>query len=151
MNYTASTPEEYLNQLPKERALYINNLREVILANIPEGFQEEISYNMIGFVVPHSLYPSGYHCNKNLPLPFINLASQKKHIAVYHMGLYADKKLMDWFIREYNKSEKRKLDLGKSCIRFNHFEDIPYDLIGKLASKMTVKDWVDLYEITIKK
>ena len=114
--------------------------------NLPNGFEEQISYGHIGFVVPHSMYPNGYHCDPTSPLPFIGLASQKNFIALYHMGIYSDEKLLNWFIEEYPKHAKRKLDMGKSCIRFKKTDDIPYDLIGKLASKITLYQWIATYE-----
>lgn len=101
---------------------------------------------MIGYVVPHSLYPPGYHVNPTLPLPFINIASQKNYIAMYHMGLYANKQLLDWFVAEYPKHSPRKLDMGKSCIRFKNMETIPYDLIGELCTKMTIENWITMHE-----
>jgi uncharacterized protein YdhG (YjbR/CyaY superfamily) len=146
MQYKANSPEDYINQLPEDRKEPIKKLRAIIIKNIPKGFEEIISYGMIGYVVPHSIYPKGYHCTPELPLPFMNIASQKNFIAVYHMGVYAKKELLDWFIAEYPKHCKRKLDMGKSCIRFKYMDDIPYALIGELASKMTVKDWINTYE-----
>lgn len=151
MQYQASSPEDYINQLPKERQEVIHKLRKTIRENIPKGFEETISYGMIGYVVPHSIYPAGYHCTPELPLPFLNIASQKNFIAVYHMGVYADKDLHNWFINEFPKHSKRKLDMGKSCIRFKNLEDIPYELLGELASKMTVDDWIEFYESNVKK
>jgi uncharacterized protein YdhG (YjbR/CyaY superfamily) len=138
MQSTATTPQEYLNSLPEDRKLAIEKLRKVILDNLPKGFQEEMSYGMLGYVVPHSLYPKGYHCNSKLPLPFMSLASQKNFIALYSMGMYANPALLNWFTTEYAKQVKTKLDMGKSCIRFKNTNDIPYALIGELASKVTV-------------
>ena len=146
MTSDAKTPEEYIKNLPEDRKKEISKLRKTIIDNLPKGFIETMSYGMIGYVVPHSIYPNGYHSNPKLPLPFINLASQKNFIAVYHMGVYAKKELLDWFVNEYPKHAKRKLDMGKSCIRFKKMEDIPYDLIGKLSSKMTTDEWVNIYE-----
>lgn len=146
MQYTASTPDEYIAQIPEERQASMKKLRAVIKKNLPKGFTETISYGMIGYVVPHKLYPAGYHCDPKLPLPFMSIASQKNFIAVYHMGIYADKKLMDWFLAEYPKHTTTKLDMGKSCIRFKKPEQVPYALIGELASKMSVADWVGTYE-----
>lgn len=140
------TVEEYINELEGDRKIAIIKLRKVVLENLPEGFEETISYKMLGYVVPHSVYPAGYHCNTKLPLPFINIASQKGHIAIYHMGVYANTGLMDWFTNEYPKYSSKKINMGKSCIRFKKTEDIPYQLIGELVSKMTVEEWVDLYE-----
>ena len=146
-----STVDGYINELEEERKTVITKLRKVILENIPKGFEETINYGMIGYVVPHSIYPSGYHCDTKLPLPFINIASQKSHVAVYHMGIYAKEELMNWFTSEYPKYSKRKLNMGKSCIRFKKMEDIPYQLIGELVSKMTVEDWINCYEENFKK
>jgi len=151
MQSKAATPEEYVNSLPDDRKEGMNKLRKVILKNLPKGFEECMNYGMIGYVVPHKLYPNGYHCNPKLPLPFMNIASQKGFIAVYHMGIYADKKLYDWFTAEYKKQSNTKLDMGKSCLRFKKPEHIPFDLIGELASKLTVNDWVSRYESAFKK
>ena len=151
MKYTATSPDDYVSQLPEERAIVISKLRSLIQENIPEGFTEEMSYGMIGYIVPHSLYSEGYHCDPSLPLPFINIASQKNFIAFYHMGMYVDKNLYDWFVTEYPKHCSRKLDMGKSCIRFKKTDDIPYELLAKLVRKMTVLDWVSLYEEKFKK
>ncbi len=150
MNYKANSPEEYIDQLPEDRQPVITKLRTVITKNLPDGFEEQMSYGMLGFVVPHSLYPDGYHCDPKLPLPFINLASQKNFIAVYHSGIYADSKLHDWFVGEYPKAVKTKLDMGKSCIRFKKMETIPYELIGELCAKMTVEEWIARYEKNVK-
>lgn len=146
MTYEANTPEEYIAQIPDERKQPIEKLRTVIKQNLPEGFEEGILYKMIGFYVPLSSYPNGYHCQPGTPLTFINIASQKNSINLYHSGIYAKKELHDWFVAEYPKHCKRKLDMGKSCIRFKKIEEIPYDLIAELCSKMTVKEWITLYE-----
>jgi len=138
--------EEYILELPEERQLIIQKIRETISNNLPDGFEEIIQYKMLGYVVPHKIYPAGYHCDPKQPLPYIHLASQKNYISLYHMGLYADKELLKWFTSEYAKRCKYKLDMGKSCIRFKKMEDIPYGLIGELASKMTVGDWISRYE-----
>lgn len=151
MTSDATTVEEYLQELPEDRRKAISQLRKTIKDHIPEGFEEVMSYGMIGYVVPHSLYPSGYHCSPELPLPFINIASQKNFIALYHMGVYANKELYDWFVTTYPKYVKTKLDMGKSCIRFKKIETIPYELLGELCSKMTAQEWIDLYERNIKK
>ncbi|WP_299894499.1 DUF1801 domain-containing protein [uncultured Aquimarina sp.] len=151
MQYKANSPEEYINAIPEERKEAMQTLRKVILENLPDGFSEVMSYGMIGYVVPHELYPNGYHCDPKLPLPFMNIASQKNFIAVYHSGIYADKNLMDWFVGEYPKYVKTKLDMGKSCVRFKKIETIPMQLIGELASKMTPKQWIELYEANVKK
>ena len=151
MKYEASTPNEYVAQLPDERKEVIEKLRKVISNNLPSEFEEGINYNMIGYYVPHSVYPSGYHCDPKLPLPFMNIASQKNSINLYHMGIYAKKEVYDWFVEEYPKHCKRKLDMGKSCIRFKKIEDIPYDLIAELCTKMTVQDWISIYEKNVMK
>ncbi|MCB1193479.1 MAG: DUF1801 domain-containing protein [Leptospiraceae bacterium] len=151
MQIKADTPEQYIAQLTTDRQEVIQKLRKVILDNLPKGFAETISYGMIGYVVPHSIYPSGYHCNPKEPLPFISLASQKNFVAVYHMGLYSHQELMDWFVAEYPKHCKTKLDMGKSCIRFKKLDDIPYTLIGKLSKKIKPKDWIAFYESSIQR
>ena len=151
MKYKASTPEEYIAQIPNERKEAMQKLRSVILKNIPEGFEEGIYYGMIGYYVPHSIYPNGYHCTPELPLPFMNIASQKNSINIYHSAIYADKEFFNWFVSEYKKHSDRKLDIGKSCIRFKKIDELPYDLIGELCTKITVTQWIDLYEKNVKK
>lgn len=151
MQSKATTVEQYLNELPEDRREAVNKLRKEILGNLPAGFKEEINYGMIGYVVPHALYPAGYHCDTKLPLPFMNIASQKNFIAVYHMGVYADMHLLEWFVNEYAKVAVVKLDMGKSCIRFKKMETIPYTLIGELARKMTVAEWIKRYEESFRK
>ena len=143
--------EDYIKQLPEERKPIIEKLRTIIQKNIPEGFEECIMYNMLGWVVPYSIYPNGYHCKPKTPLPFLNLANQKNFIALYHMGIYAQPHLLEWFQEEYPKHAKYKLDMGKSCIRFKRMDDIPYDLIEELMTKMTPSDWISIYEDAIKK
>ena len=151
MELKTNSIKEYIVQIPQERKMYFNKLRNTILSYIPKGFEEQLNYGMIGYVVPHNLYPKGYHCDPKLPLPFISIASQKNFIAVYHMGIYANPKLLEWFVTEYPKHCKLKLDMGKSCIRFKKVEQIPYKLIGELVKKMSVKEWIDLYEKVLKK
>jgi len=151
MQSKATNVESYINDLTEERKNIINELRKVILKNLPKGFAEEMSYGMIGYCVPHSIYPNGYHCDPKQSLPFLSMASQKNFIALYHMGIYMNPALMDWFTAEYAKRVKGKLDMGKSCIRFKKMEQIPFDLIGELASKMTVKEWIDCYEKALKR
>ena len=146
MQSKAKTPKEYIDSLPEDRKKAISELRKVILKNIPKGFVEEMSYGMIGYVVPHSLYPPGYHCNPELPLPFMNVASQKNFIAIYHMGVYGDKAMLKWLTEEYTKLTGKKMDSGKSCLRFKKPEDIPYKLIGELASRITPRQWIATYE-----
>ncbi|HEV7350818.1 DUF1801 domain-containing protein [Telluribacter sp.] len=151
MRFEADTPQAYIDQLPEDRKRVISNLRDSILTNLPTGFVETISYGMLGYVVPHSIYPAGYHCNPKLPLPFMSVASQKNFVAVYHMGLYADQELLQWYMAEYPKYSTTKPDVGKSCLRFKKPDAIPYELIGALAGKMTVKEWVTKYEKELKK
>jgi len=146
MQSKALTPEQYLTELPEERKEAMNKLRQTIKDNLPKGFEEVMSYGMLGYVVPHSIYPNGYHCNPKLPLPFINLASQKNFIAVYHMGVYANKELLDWFVTEYPKHSKTKIDMGKGCLRFKKMDTIPFEFIGELVAKITVEDWIAQYE-----
>lgn len=151
MNSKVTTVDEYVDNLAEDRKVAISELRNVILKNLPHGFKEEMSYGMIGYVVPHSLYLPGYHCDPKLPLPFMNIASQKNFVSLYHMGIYANDKLMKWFTEEFAKRSPAKLDMGKSCIRFKKPELIPYELIGELAAKMTVQNWIELYEQKFKK
>ena len=143
--------QSYIDNLPEERRTIIVNLRKVISENLPNGFEECMNYGMIGYVVPKSLYPKGYHCSPELPLPFLNIASQKNSVNIYHMGIYADEKLLKWFQEEFLKYSKKKLDMGKSCIRFKKAEDIPYELIGELANKMSPQDWIERYESVFRK
>jgi uncharacterized protein YdhG (YjbR/CyaY superfamily) len=151
MKIEATSPDNYIEQLPEDRQAPMQKLRAIINDNLPAGFEEAMNYGMIGYVVPHSAYPAGYHCNTKLPLPFMNIASQKNFIALYHMGIYANPTLMEWFVAEYPKHNKRKLDMGKSCIRFKKVEEIPYDLITELVQKMTMQEWIELYEANYKR
>ena len=151
MKTEAETPDQYVDQLPPERFEAMKKLRKSILDNLPDGFEETMSYGMIGYVVPHSKYPPGYHVKPELPLPFMNIASQKNFVALYHMGIYADKQLLDWFTSEYPRHCSTKLDMGKSCIRFKKMDQIPYSLIEELVKKVGVKDWIELYEKSVKR
>ena len=146
MQSKAATPEEYVSQIADDKHEAFIQLRKTILENLPRGFEEEMSYGMIGYVVPFSIYPKGYHTKDKLPLPFLALAAQKNFIALYHMGIYANQSLLKWFTEEYPKHSKLKLDMGKSCIRFKHVSQIPYALIGELVKKMEVDEWINLYE-----
>ncbi|WKL43925.1 DUF1801 domain-containing protein [Flavobacterium sp. ZE23DGlu08] len=149
MQSTATTVSAYLEEIPEERKDALKKLRETILKNIPKGFVEQMTYGMIGYVVPHSIYPNGYHCTPELPLPFMSFASQKNFIAVYHMGIYANPELLNWFVTEYPKHSTQKLDMGKSCIRFKKVNQIPFELIAELAQKMSVQEWITCYESQI--
>ncbi|MCC6251658.1 MAG: DUF1801 domain-containing protein [Bacteroidia bacterium] len=151
MKASGNTVEEILSGLPSDRIEPFNKLHDTIVKNLPKGFEAAISYGGLGYVVPHSIYAAGYHCKPTEPLPFAGLASQKNSINFYHMGIYAVPKLMEWFVTEYPKHTKQKLDMGKSCIRFKKFEDIPYNLIGELMRKMTVNEWIKVYETNFKK
>jgi hypothetical protein len=151
MQSNATTVAAYLEEIPEERKEAFFKLRDTILTNIPKGFSEQLSYGSLGYVVPHSIYPKGYHCDPKLPLPFIALASQKNFISLYHMGIYAKPELLNWFVSEYPKHSAQKLDMGKSCIRFKKMDQIPFDLIAALVQKMSVQEWIDCYESQIKK
>ena len=151
MSDKAVSPEEYIDQVPEERQNTLKELRKTIKTNLPKGFEEGIQYGMIGYFVPHSRYPDGYHCKPSEPLPFMSFASQKTAISLYHMGVYAKKELYDWFVSEYPKYSKSKLDMGKSCIRFKKLDEIPFELIAELCKKLTVDEWIDIYEKNLKK
>lgn len=151
MQSKAATVQEYVASLAEDRQQAIETLRKVILVNLPPGFNEEMSYGMIGYVVPLTTFPKGYRCNAKLPLPYINLASQKNFISMYHMGIYADKELLDWFTKEHPKHSKTKLVMGKGCIRFKNINEIPFALIGQLVSKITVESWIEIAESTFNK
>ena len=150
MQSKAVTVDAYLAELPEDRQKAIAKLRSVIKKNLPKGFKEGMGYGMMGWSVPHSIYPAGYHCNPKDPLPFMGLASQKNSINLYHMGIYADPKLLKWFKEAHVKASPKKLDMGKSCIRYKKPEDIPFDVIGELASKITVEKWIEMYETNLK-
>lgn len=151
MRIEAKSIEEYILNVPDDRREAFAKLRETISTHIPQGFHEEMSYGMIGFVVPHSVYPAGYHAAPKLPLPFVNLASQKNFISLYHMGIYSNPNILSWFTDEYFKHTGKKPDMGKGCIHFKNPSKIPYDLIGELMEKITVADWINLYEKNHKK
>lgn len=146
MQSTAATVEEYIKQLPADRVAAIKKLRNEIVKNLPEGFEEQMAYGMIGYVVPHKLYPKGYHVNPKLPLMMMSVGSQKNYIVIHHMGLYADNQLLNWFTSEHKKTSTKKLDMGKGCIRLKDLEVIPYDLIGNLARKLTTSAWIKMHE-----
>lgn len=151
MSNTANSPEDYINQQPEERQIILSKLRKTINHNLPKGFEEGMQYGMIGYFVPHSIYPDGYRCKPSEPLPFMTFASQKNSVNLYHIGLYSVQEMHDWFVAEYPKHSKRKLDIGKSCIRFNKMDDIPFELIGELCSKITVQEWIAIYEKNLKR
>jgi len=151
MQIKAISPEEYIQHVPEIQQAAFIKLRETILENVPEGFEEQLSYGMIGYVVPFERYPKGYHCDPKLPLPFLAIAAQKNFIAFYHMGIYAIPELLSWFTDEYPKHSSRKLDMGKSCIRFKNGSQIPFSLIAELLKKISVQDWIQSYELNLKK
>ena len=151
MKNDSLTPDDHISNLPEDRQLKLQKLREVIKQNLPKGFEETMNYGMIGYVVPHSIYPDGYHCDPSMPLPFINIASQKNHITVYHLGMYAQPKLLEWFLDEFKKFSPKKPNMGKSCIRFSKTQEIPYQLIGDLASKLKPLEWIAIYESQTRK
>lgn len=145
------TPTEYIQNVDDARRPAFERLRETILQNLSPDFTEEMAYGMVSYVVPHSIYPPGYHCDPKQALPFVSLAAQKNFLAVYHMGVYAKPELLDWFVSEFEKLNLGKLDMGKSCIRFKNLSKIPYELIGQLMQQMSLQDWVDLYESKLKR
>ena len=146
MQSKAIAPEQYLEELPADRKQPMTELRNTVLKNLPKGFEERMTYGMIGYVVPHEIYPAGYHCDPKLPLGMINIGSQKNFLVMHHMGLYANPELLKWFVTEYPKHAKTKLDMGKGCVRFKKMDDIPYKLIGELIKKVSVKNWIESYE-----
>lgn len=146
MQSKAATPEQYLKELPDDRKEPMTQLRNTIVKNLPKGFKECMAYGMIGYVVPHEIYPPGYHCDPKLPLGMVNIGSQKNFIVMHHMGLYGSPDLLKWFVTEYPKHSKAKLDMGKGCVRFKKMDDIPYKLIGELIKKVSVKDWIEANE-----
>lgn len=150
MQSTTKTVNDYLNEIPEERKTAFFKLRESILNAIPKGFEEQISYGMLGYVVPHSIYPNGYHCDPKLPLPFISIGSQKNFIVMHHLGIYANPKLSEWFMAEYPKHGNQNLDMGKGCIRFKKIDQIPFGLIAELAAKISMEEWIECYETQIK-
>jgi len=145
MQSSAKTPASYLAELPEDRKAFIGAIHDAVNKNLPKGFQEGMGYGMIVWSVPHSIYPKGYHVNPKLPLMIMSLASQKNYVSFYHMGLY-NGGLLEWFSKEWAAVSKKKLDIGKCCVRFKKMEDVPLDLIGKLAAKMTPQQWVEAYE-----
>jgi uncharacterized protein YdhG (YjbR/CyaY superfamily) len=151
MKSSVNNPNEYISELPEHRKEAMIKLRSIILEKLPSGFEESMSYGMIGYGIPHSIYPAGYHCKPEDPVPFLGIASQKNYIAFYHMGIYSYPEILEWFLMEYPKHTKTKLDMGKSCIRFKKPEDIPYDLISELCTKITLEDYLEKYKHQIEK
>lgn len=151
MTSHANTVAAYIDALPADRKDWVIALRQTILDHLPAGFAEQMQYGMPSYVVPHSLYPAGYHCDAKQPLPFLALASQKNSVNLYHMGVYADAALLQWFTEAYAAQGVGKLDMGKSCIRFKKQAQTPFELIGQLVAKMTVQEWIALYEQQVKR
>ena len=151
MQSKASTPDQYIAELPEDRKEVMQKLRDTVKKNLPKGFEETMQYGMLGYVVPHNIYPDGYHCNPKDALPFMALASQKNHISFYHMGIYSNPDLMKWFTEEYPKHASGKLDMGKSCIRFKNPKKIPFELLGELTTKVSVAEWIAKYESILKR
>lgn len=151
MQTTATSPEEYLNGLPEDKKEAMHTLRSCLLSSLPAGFEENMRWGMISYEAPHALYPKGYHVNPKLPLPFISIASQKNFVALYHMGLFANDALLQWFKEAYGQHCNTKLDMGKSCIRFKKWNQLPLALIGALAAKLNPHEWIELYEATMMK
>ena len=151
MKANGTTVMDILSNIPSERAEHFNQLHDVIVKNLPNGFEAGISYGGVGYVIPHTLYPAGYHCKPIEPLPFAGISSQTNSINFYHMGMYSDPLLYEWFVTEYPKHSKQKLDMGKSCVRFKNPDEIPFKLIGELMRKMSAQEWINLYESKLKK
>ena len=151
MKSNATSVDQYMQELPDDKREAMQKLRDAILKNLPDGFSEEMGYGMMGYSVPHSIYPDGYHCDPKQALPFVALASQKNFIALYHMGIYANPQIYQWFVEEYPKHSKAKLDMGKSCVRFKKMDQIPFKLLGELMTKVSVQEWIETYETNYKK
>jgi hypothetical protein len=146
MTSNANSPDAYIDALSDDRKTAIRAIRQQLLDNLPDGFEEGMTYGMIGYYVPHRLYPAGYHTDPKQPLPFISLASQKNFVALYHISIHENKELLDYFVSQYPKYCKTKLDMGNSCIRFKKMNEIPYQLIGEIAKQMTPQDRIEQYE-----
>jgi Domain of unknown function (DU1801) len=145
------TPADYLASLPEDRQAAVETIRQSLLQNLPEGFEETIAYGMLAYVVPHTIYPKGYHCKPKEPLPFISLGSQKNGLVLHHLGFYASEELTAWFANEYPNHSKTKLDMGKGCVRFKKINEIPHALLADLFQKITVQDWIQTYETNLEK
>jgi len=150
MRNSENSVKEFIDKLPEDRANAVLKLMEIADRALDEGFEKTITNDMVGYVVPKRIYPQGYRPSKGEPLPFLSFASQKNHIAIYHMAMYMDKDLLKWFEKEYSVRVDTKLDMGKSCIRFKNMEKIPYELLEELFKKISVMDFVKLYEDVLK-
>lgn len=151
MQIPSTSVEDYISKIPEERQDVFKKMFDTVNDNLPQGFEKGVSYGMVGWNVPLETFPAGYHCTPGSALPFMGMASQKNFIALYHMGMYAKPELLDWFVAEFPKHSKRKLDMGKSCIRFKKMDEIPFELIAELSKKMTVDEWINIYENNLKK
>jgi hypothetical protein len=151
MQSKAATVEQYLAELPEDRRAAVKAVRDVILKNLDKDYQEGMSYGMIGYSVPHRIYPAGYHCDPKQPLPFAGLASQKGHMSLYLMSVYCGCEGGEptahakWFRNAWMKTGKR-MDMGKACIRFKRIEDLPLELIGEAVRRVPVKTYIEFYE-----
>jgi hypothetical protein len=145
MTSNAKTVDEFLKTLPEDRRAAMVALREVFRKNLDKDYVETMSYGGPCYCVPHSVYPPGYHCNPKQPLPFAGFMSQKNHLAVYLMCTYMDGKEADWLKKAWAKTGK-KLDMGKSCIRFKKLEDAALDVIGEAIRRVPVKKYIEQYE-----
>lgn len=145
MKIAAASVDAYLDQLPEDRREAIEAIRRVILDNIDSPFEEGIQYGMVGYFLPHSVYPAGYHANPAEPLPFASIASQKNHIGLYLFCVYMDDEIQEWF-REAWKASGRKLDMGKSCVRVKKLDDVPLDVLGELFARIDARSFVERYE-----
>lgn len=151
MQSDAKTPQEYMDRLPDDRKDIMERLRAAVLEHLPEGLEEIMLYGMVCYVIPHSIYPKGYHVDPKLPLTMLGIASQKNHIALYHMALYAFPPVYEWFTAAYTQAAGKKPDIGKGCIRFRPTANIPYDLLGELCAKISVCEYIRTYEQTMEK
>ena len=151
MQSTASNVDDYLAELPADRRVIVETVRKVILENLDSKYSETISYGMIGYAVPHSVFPAGYHCNPKQPLPFAGLASQKNYVALYLMGFYVgcsdtlETDDLTWFRAAWEASGKKKLDMGKACLRFKKLDDVALDVIGQAIRRMPADRYISRY------
>ncbi len=148
MRSQATGVEEYLAELTAERRETLQAVREVVLKNLPRGYEEGMQYGMIGYFVPHRLYPAGYHCDPRQPLPFASLASQKHHLSIYLTCIYSDPEHLAWFREAWAKTGK-KLDMGKGCVRFKTIDDVPLKVVGQAIKRVPVKKFIAQYEAVL--
>lgn len=151
MRIDATDATDYVDQLPPDRAQAVTRLLAVLREHLPTGFEETMQYGMPSFVVGKKMYPAGYHCDPDLPLPFVSVGNQKGHVGLYHMGIYAMPDVLAWFQDEWPRHVPTKLDMGKSCIRFKRMDRIPYELVGELAEKISPSEWILAYEARVRR